>query len=84
VRGLFVFRSSPERLARHNVLIRSEFTATACFNRVESAARPAARANLKQTAHLYFKEAVAVLRERPSVHSSVTTDWATFDFRHTL
>ena len=49
--------------------------ATACFDRLESAAAPGAGANLKRTAHLYLKEAVALLSELPSTHpNSVTTD----------
>jgi hypothetical protein len=50
------------------------------FYGLKSAAAPAARANLKQMAQLYLKEAVALLSERPSTHpNSVTTDCSTFD-----
>ena len=38
--------------------------ATACYDRLESGADPAASANLKQTANLYLKEAVALLSGR--------------------
>jgi hypothetical protein len=49
--------------------------ATACFDRLELAADPAESANLKQTAHLYLKEAVALLSARPSTPlNSATAD----------